>query len=574
MIEIDSTRKSLLLEERHLLVLGGPGSGKTTIALLKAAQEVSSRPIRSNQRVLFLSFARATVARVAQHAQQLVDPRVLRQFEINTYHGFAWTLLRSHGYLIHSGRPLRLLPPPQAAARLAEVHKDDREEAKRRLLKDEGLLHFDLFAGLAAELLSRSQKLRGIVCKRYPYIVLDEFQDTNEDEWRLIKELGRGSHLLTLADAEQRIYEFRGADPRRIGEFIGAFDPAQFDLGTQNNRSNGTDIVEFGNDLLAGKVAGKSYENVNVKRYRFYAGKSQYFALKAALLQALDRQIGSGNEGWSIAILVPSRRTMLDVSDYLSAEGDGLKPIKHEVALETEGPALAAQSIAQLLECASLTPDTLSKVTLECLCDHIRGRKGGRGVTKGESSLLSALDTFQSTGKITGPKRKMIVDECMRIAKERFTMHLTGDPATDWAQIRGLFESSSVAEIKLMGEEARYLRLMHKGAALRSRLDELWRYSRSYIGASSAIHDALLQEHFSSSLKVWRGVQVMTIHKSKGKEFSEVILFEGMYQGRFVGPKMSGRDKGQAMLALRVGVTRAIQRVTILTPQSPASEFL
>lgn len=66
----------------------------------------------------------------------------------------------------------------------------------------------------------------------------------------------------------------------------------------------------------------------------------------------------------------------------------------------------------------------------------------------------------------------------------------------------------------------------------------------------------------------------MTIHKSKGKEFDEVIVYEGVFQGRIVRSGASDRDVEQARLALRVGVTRAMQRVTILTPQAAPCPLL
>ena len=66
----------------------------------------------------------------------------------------------------------------------------------------------------------------------------------------------------------------------------------------------------------------------------------------------------------------------------------------------------------------------------------------------------------------------------------------------------------------------------------------------------------------------------MTIHKSKGKEFNEVIIYEGSRQGRIVRANATGRDVSQARLALRVAVTRAIRRTTILTPRNDVCPFL
>lgn len=75
-----------------------------------------------------------------------------------------------------------------------------------------------------------------------------------------------------------------------------------------------------------------------------------------------------------------------------------------------------------------------------------------------------------------------------------------------------------------------------------------------------------LQEHSSNSTRFGTGVNLMTIHKSKGKEFDEVVVFEGSRTGRLLLDNATGRETEQARLALRVAVTRAKQRTTILTP--------
>ena len=92
--------------------------------------------------------------------------------------------------------------------------------------------------------------------------------------------------------------------------------------------------------------------------------------------------------------------------------------------------------------------------------------------------------------------------------------------------------------------------------------------------AVAAVRDALLQEHFSTSTTEWRGVNVMTMHKSKGKEFNEVFIYETNHQGRIVRANASDNEVAQARLALRVAVTRAVSRTTILSPKNDMCVFL
>ena len=573
MSELTPEKKRLLETEGHILALGGPGSGKTYIGILKGDRESQESKFLRGQRILFLSFARATIARVAQQAGKLIASPERKALEINTYHGFAWNLLRSHGYLLNAGGPIRLLPPPEAASRLAEIETDARTTEKHRLFREEGLLHFDLFAALSAELLSKSQALTRIVCDAYPIIILDEFQDTNADEWRMIQTLGARSRLIALADADQRIYEFRGADPKRISEFIAAYAPTQFDFGSENKRSNGTDIVTFGNDLLTEANKTKAYQDVVITRYGFYRGRGVHYVLKTTVIQGIKRQLKSGSDAWSVAVLVPSKRLMLAVSDYLSASDDGLPSVRHDVALDTEGPALAAVLIAGVLEGGATKTEIAHRMILD-LCTHIRGRKGNTPPNQGELDLAGSLGGYIHSATIKGKKRQKVVDESIRIAEARHGLQLSGDPWEDWLAVRTLLADSAAEPIREVAEDAKYLRLLHKGAVLRARLSELWRATGGYAGAASAIRDALLQEHFSASTKVWRGVHVMTIHKSKGKEFGEVLVYEGSHHGRIVRADATPNDVAQARLALRVAVTRAMKRATILTPKNDVCVFL
>ena len=554
----------------HALALAGPGAGKTHVALVKAQQQVASGALKPGQKVLFLSFARPTVARILEKAAELVSPEELKHLEINTYHGFAWSILRSHGYLLKTAKAITLLPPPEAAAHFADVDAGAREQEMLRLFEEEGRLHFDLFAQLVAHLFQRSVRLTKIYCDTYPTVILDEFQDTNADEWALIRQLGQHSRLIALADPEQRIYEFRGADPRRLGEFVQAFQPGSFDFSGENHRSNGTDITVFGNDLLTDRNRGKEYTHVKIVRYGFRRNQSPHFRAKAEVLAALRRLHNEPNS--SLAVLVPSKAFMLQFSQYLSLDLDGLPALRHDVAMDAESPSLAANVIAVLLGEGSTA--ALASRLVATLHTHIRGRGGNKAPAQAEMDLAGAIGTYMSTGKIRGKNRELVVKECQRIAAERANLRLSGNPEEDWAAMRELIATSTAPQVARVAADAHFLRLLRRGSVLRTALSEMWRTHGHYVGAEAALSDALLQEHFVAAQKEWRGLHVMTIHKAKGKEFDEVVIYEGTFSGRIVAANADARRIAQSRLALRVAVTRAIRRTTIVTPQRDGCQFL
>lgn len=579
MFELSEQKKELLNTSGPMLILGGPGSGKTTIALLKANQIIEQDGLSKGQLVLFLSFARATVSRVEEQVGQMISPENKQHIEVNTYHGFIWGILRSHGYLLNPKSPLKLLTPPEAASRFANISREqERAAEKRRLFDAEGIIHFDLFAGIGAELLSRSNALARIISDAYPVVILDEFQDTNSDEWMFIKEIGKRSRLIALADAEQRIYDFRGADPARISEFIRQYSPKQFDFGSENNRSSGTDIATFGSDLLAGRNKKKKYNNVHIVTYPFRKGDWLHFDVKVAAIKAARKLIAAGQKNnWSVAVLVPTKRLMMDVSDYFSETQNvmnrTLGRVPHEVALETTGPSLAAILIGELLDLNPAKDDCL-KHFLNNLCEHIRGRNGNDPPSKANLELSIALSGYINTGKIRGIKRQGIINDCKVIIDAIYDLEYSGNPSEDWNKVVDILSKSSSDVINQVVVDSKYLRILHKGSELRSSLSTLWRTHGSYRGAGQAIRSSLLQEYFSSSTKVYRGIHIMTIHKSKGKEFDEVIIYEGRFQGKIVNKMGGAKSIEQSRLSLRVGVTRARQNTTIVTPAGDICPFL
>ena len=328
----------------------------------------------------------------------------------------------------------------------------------------------------------------------YPTVILDEFQDTNADEWALVHQLGRRSRLIALGDPDQRIYEFRGADPRRLGDFVEAFQPWSFDFSGENHRSSGTDITVFGNDLLTDRHLGREYTHVKIVRYGFRRNRSPHFRAKTEVLAALRRLRDQPNT--SVSVLVPSKPFMLQFSQYLSSALDGLPALRHDVAMDAESPSLAANVIAVILAGGAIA--VLTSRLVAALHTHIRGRGGNKAPAQAEMGLAGAIGTFMSTGKIRGKNRELIIKECQRIAAVRADLRLSGNPEEDWTLMQELIATSAAPQVARVAEDARYLRLLHRGSALRTALSEMWRTRGDYAGAEAAIREALLQEHFTA----------------------------------------------------------------------------
>jgi DNA helicase-2/ATP-dependent DNA helicase PcrA len=246
-IELCDKRKAILTQDGHLLVLGGPGSGKTTIALLKAQRRFAA--LRSGQEVLFLSFSRAAVRQVLLRCKEILTPAERRSVPVQTYHAFCMEMLESHGRLLR-GAPVRFLYPGEERLQKS-VFDGDWEAERQRQAEESGIYCFDLFAAGTARLLEYCDALRRLIADRYPMIILDEFQDTDDSQWRIVHALAAVTNVFCLADPEQRIFDYRtDIDPRRLDILRETIKVTEFDLGGENHRSPNAGILKFADAVL------------------------------------------------------------------------------------------------------------------------------------------------------------------------------------------------------------------------------------------------------------------------------------------------------------------------------------
>jgi DNA helicase II / ATP-dependent DNA helicase PcrA len=488
-----------------------------------------------------------------------------------------------------------ILTPQNVAIALSAIRGDyakskltDEEKAERRgrettellrLAHEEGRLCFDLFADNASAILEGSARVRRLVANMYPFIILDEFQDTNAGQWQVVTHLGKHATLHALADPEQRIYDWIGADPARLDHFTKMFAPLVIDLSNDNHRSGGTEIAIFANDMLAGRLRREPYSGIGVSYYP--GNKNQAFtALLVATYSARRRLVDSGKKDWSLAVLVPTKKMTLQVSDVFRDPPANMTEVHHTAVLEMEGIILAAQIVAFLMQ-----PDkdgTHFEGFLKRICDYFHGR-GGDTVTKGDLKTTDSIKQAyaewtarQKAGKAI--RQNSVLVNIMQVYGAAMAITRSGDPQKDWLAIRRVLSEGACPRLREAALDARNARLLERGTQLRQGLSQDWRDNGAYKNALEIVEQAFLREHFSTNARPETGVIVMNMHKAKGKAFDEVIIFEGwpsVAKGqvvanldRIVQSNLHERINDESRQNFRVSITRARRRTTILTPQN------
>ncbi|MBW6496466.1 MAG: UvrD-helicase domain-containing protein, partial [Burkholderiaceae bacterium] len=283
-------RTAVTLPPEHALILAGAGSGKTRVLITRIAWLISTGQVNPRE-VLAVTFTNKAAREMTTRLGALLALET-RSMWIGTFHGLCNRLLRAHyreAGLVQSfqildsadqlaviKRLLRALgaddvrfPPrnlqhfinsaKEEGLRASQVETGDdysRQMAEYYRLYDEqcqreGVVDFAELLLRLDELLARNDLLREHYQLRFRHILVDEFQDTNRLQYRLLKRLaGTGSALFAVGDDDQSIYAFRGANIGNMSAFEREFKVHNLIRLEQNYRSHGN-ILRCANALIA-----------------------------------------------------------------------------------------------------------------------------------------------------------------------------------------------------------------------------------------------------------------------------------------------------------------------------------
>jgi DNA helicase-2/ATP-dependent DNA helicase PcrA len=323
-------QKIINTEAELTVVLGGAGTGKTTCALAAASAHLERMRTSPTQRVLFLSFSRASVSRIADHSQG-----VLGQFapyvEISTFHAFAYSVVRRFGSLV--GRPnVTLVSPPRECL-------DSNAEA----------IGYRHLIPLALNIIQSSPAVAHHLRSRWRLIIVDEFQDTGDLQQVLLNEIAQDSRVILLGDPNQCIYTFLAADGVRLERIVEACDTA----GPENTISlpevshrDPTGVIPS----VARAVLQRNFTSPSLAT-AIQEGRLQVrseIALKNEVAAVADNVRQLQDEGLGVAVFTHHNDMLAALSDGLEADG-----IDHEIAGLSDALACALDAQVAMLSFAA-----------------------------------------------------------------------------------------------------------------------------------------------------------------------------------------------------------------------------
>lgn len=537
---------------------GGPGSGKTTIALLKAQKIIPT--LEAGQEILFLSFSRAAVRQVLTRCKSILTRDERQVIEVQTYHSFCMEGLRTHGRLL-SGLQARISFPDVERIEEAEFDGDWPAELVRRA-KNEGLFVFDQFAGTMADIIEGCAAVRALLGRKYPLIIVDEFQDTDDDQWRIVSALSSVTTIFCLADPDQSIFQYDPkVDPLRLEKARAFLKPKVVDLTGDNHRSPNGGVLAFADAVMKNVTLPACAE---VTQHR-YPPRGFDATVHAAVIWMFSQLAKAKIESPTIAVLTRSNQLVSDISALLDREhtykNQSLTPVPHEVVWDAELSSAAAVVLASVLEWPRQEVQEAQAQTLRLVSAYYRLK----AATDGSTSAKELARKFKEAAVAAASGSKLKTKGAREVAAAvEAGVQLVGDPVIDWRSARGvLAQEPALVEIE---RQVRLVRLFRATDALGRGLSESWVATGGYAGATVLVKKVLDQERLISAEQDPNGVLVMNIHKSKGKEFDGVILVEGEYKSFFFDTKNERPPFLQSRRLLRVAITRARKRVSIIRP--------
>lgn len=555
-------RAAVLAPEGPLLILAGPGTGKTRTLTHRLAYLLLRRGL-APESVLAVTFTHRAAGEMQDRLRKLV-PTVAERVWVTTFHGLGWRLLRLHGRELGLPQPLRILGPDEAGRVFAETLGLSEAEARRQwqqlqarhrrpgatgrpsassatkpgawtayklAYRSRGWLDFEDLIELAVELLERHPTVRQAWHQRLSCLAVDEFQDIDARQYRLIQLLtGSQANLSVIGDPDQAIYGFRGATPAFFERFVADY-PNALTIQLRRNYRSSPAIVQAAVQAIApaSLVPDRQMETVRLDPQRITIHEAATDKAEAEfVVHTIERLIG-GHAFFSMdsgRVAAEAPESHYSFSDFAvlyrtEAQADLLcqalarSGIPYQRHAHT--PLAEAAPVHALVHAARLSPPSWS------VWDRLQAG-------------LDTLRAQSATSKVADPARSQVPNpgQCSE-PTARKPEDRPKDPA-------------SALEVGLLSDWVLRLAELARGC------EHDWAAFESELALRSEVDlwDARADR-----------VSLLTLHASKGLEFPVVFIVgceDGLLPWRF------GRDTTEAELEEErrlffVGMTRARDRL-------------
>lgn len=525
----DLTRKQrdvIESQARKTIVFGGAGSGKTTVALWCARHLLEREGVAPWHRALFLTFSKTAVRELSTRAASAVR-EVNDRIEVHTFHSFSHRLLSAFGRYVGLGLgPPSLQSPPEE-----KLFGRDRSQ----FVYDDLLPH--------ALKIIRDPLISRLLTQRWPIVVCDEFQDTDDLQWELLCALAENARLVLFADPNQMIYTFlrsKGVGQQRVDTAIEQADLVE-DLGSPSHRDPSGIIPS-----MADAVRRRDFEHAAVQA----ALDQQRLVIRSdvdedSLCEVIRSEVVDARRSGaqSVAIFGHTNQAVADLGVNLHQAG-----VEHVLVglPEAHAEALAAMEGLFRYGLGLVDRDEVQRRLAVFLTSAVRGRN--------IPPLAQALVGQQPLSETLEQRLAATLDS-LKSANERGLQDLVSECALAWEEI-GVTSGRRPwrQAAKTFGANAYQIISTARGER-----------SESAVRLEKRVAELRGEVLVEAGLGQPHPVQLMNFHQTKGREADVVVL---VYRDDdFFGHEGEPFEDNSRLLY--VSLTRAKQRNVVVLLRSP-----
>lgn len=611
--------------EGPLLVLAGAGSGKTRVLTHRVAYLIENRGV-APWHILAITFTNKAAQEMRERVNRLIGARA-SEIWVSTFHSMCVRILRRNIEALGYTRDFSIYDTEDQKTVMKQIFKDLNIDSKllreravlsvistaknsgtdaasfqreaggslqeRRIadcyleyekrLRQNNALDFDDLLLRTLELLRKQEEVRAYYQERFRYILVDEYQDTNDVQFELVHILAeRYRNICVVGDDDQSIYSFRGANLENILSFEKSYPGAKVVKLEQNYRST-EKILDTANAVIShnsgrkdkrmwtdrkggAAVLFQEYETANEEAAavvrevrdcgRAYSEQAVLYRTNAQS-RLLEEQCVKWNVPYRIigGVNFYQRREIKDVLAYMKLVSNDADDVAFERIINVPKRSVGASSLAKL-----------------------RSHAAQRQSMSQPFSLFSAAETAEQSG-LSGRALKSVQHFTAQIHEWREKLRAAGYLQEDAAP--GMEESFSIRElIESIRDDTGYgmelraegvveaeTRLMNIEEVISKAAD--YQSSAEQPKLSEFLEEVSLVSDLDRAEEGSDCLTLMTLHGAKGLEFPKVYLV-GLSDGLF--PGFSSINEPEELEEERrlcyVGITRAEEELVMSSARS------
>lgn len=608
----DKQKEAVEWPDGPILVLAGAGSGKTRVLTTKLAYLVNERGVNPYN-ILAITFTNKAAKEMKERAFKMLGSDAY-QMQISTFHSLGLLLIRENYEKLGFEKNFTILDSDDSLTIIKKILKDMNLDPKfynprairnkissaknelmdsnyysrfanseyeeivlevfrkyeQKVLKNNSM-DFDDLLLLPIKLFKKYPEVLEKYQDRFKYILVDEYQDTNEAQYILIKMLSKKyKNICVVGDLDQSIYGFRGANFRNILNFEKDYPDAKVIPLEENYRSTGNilnvanDIIKHNKQRKEKNLWTKNDSGPKIRYHRAYDEKDE----ANYVMEEIKKLIISGEEKSNIAVLYRTNAQSRNMEEALLRENIPYKVVGSFYFYNRK-------EIKDLISYLKLIYNSNDDVSLMRVINVPKRQIGPKTIenlaTKSVDKGVSLYEAIDSGKEL---EFKKLIEKLKKESENISLTELVELILVESGMRRELEDSKTIdAEIRL--ENLEEFKSITKNFEENNGVISL----EEFLLEISLVSD--MEEHKNNN----DVVTLMTIHSAKGLEFDHVFII-GLEEGLF--PHSNCLDSPDEIEEERrlcyVAVTRAKKTLTLVnarrrmlygnTNSNPPSRFI